>query len=58
MPIYIAAGGPKAAALVGRIGDGFICTSGKGEELYHDAARTGSRQGAAQAGRDPADRRG
>ncbi len=35
VPIYIAAGGPKAAALVGRIGDGFICTSGKGEDLYH-----------------------
>jgi coenzyme F420-dependent glucose-6-phosphate dehydrogenase len=35
VPIYIAAGGPKAAALVGRIGDGFICTSGKGDELYH-----------------------
>ena len=35
MPIFIAAGGPKAAALVGEIGDGFIVTSGKGEELYH-----------------------
>jgi coenzyme F420-dependent glucose-6-phosphate dehydrogenase len=35
VPIYVAAGGPKAAELVGRIGDGFICTSGKGEELYH-----------------------
>jgi coenzyme F420-dependent glucose-6-phosphate dehydrogenase len=35
IPIWIAAGGPKAAALVGRIGDGFICTSGKGEDLYH-----------------------
>jgi coenzyme F420-dependent glucose-6-phosphate dehydrogenase len=35
IPIWIAAGGPKAAQLVGRIGDGFICTSGKGEDLYH-----------------------
>jgi coenzyme F420-dependent glucose-6-phosphate dehydrogenase len=33
VPIYIAAGGPKAASLVGEIGDGFIVTSGKGEEL-------------------------
>ncbi len=34
MPIWMAAGGPKAAQLVGRLGDGFICTSGKGDELY------------------------
>ena len=53
VPIYIAAGGPKAAALVGRIGDGFICTSGKGEDLYRtllDALEEGARE----AGRDPA----
>ncbi|WP_249009484.1 glucose-6-phosphate dehydrogenase (coenzyme-F420) [Conexibacter sp. DBS9H8] len=45
VPIYVAAGGPKAAQLVGRVGDGFICTSGKGEELYHsllDALRIGA----------------
>lgn len=53
IPIYIAAGGPKAAALVGRIGDGFIVTSGKGEELYHTLL-AGLAEGAAQAGRDPA----
>ena len=34
LPIYIAAGGPKAAKLVGRLGDGFICTSGKDPALY------------------------
>jgi coenzyme F420-dependent glucose-6-phosphate dehydrogenase len=53
VPIYIAAGGPKAAALVGRLGDGFICTSGKGEDLYRtllDALQ----QGAADADRDAA----
>jgi coenzyme F420-dependent glucose-6-phosphate dehydrogenase len=47
VPIYIAAGGPKAAALVGRIGDGFICTSGKGDELYRtllDALADGARE--------------
>lgn len=52
VPIYIAAGGPKAAALVGRIGDGFICTSGKGDELYRtllDAVADGARG----ADRDP-----
>jgi coenzyme F420-dependent glucose-6-phosphate dehydrogenase len=53
VPIYIAAGGPKAAALVGRIGDGFIVTSGKGEELYHTLLG-GLAEGAAEAGRDPA----
>ena len=53
MPIWMAAGGPKAAQLVGRLGDGFICTSGKGDELYRsllDAVEEGARA----AGRDPA----
>jgi coenzyme F420-dependent glucose-6-phosphate dehydrogenase len=34
IPIYIAAGGPVVARYAGRAGDGFICTSGKGMELY------------------------
>jgi coenzyme F420-dependent glucose-6-phosphate dehydrogenase len=52
VPIWIAAGGPKAAQLVGRLGDGFICTSGKGDDLYRsllDALEEGARA----AGRDP-----
>ena len=53
VPIYIAAGGPKAAALVGRIGDGFIVTSGKGEDLYHTLL-SGLAEGASEANRDPA----
>ena len=36
VPVYIAAGGPMVARYAGRYGDGFICTSGKGEELYRD----------------------
>lgn len=36
VPIYIAAGGPTVAKYAGRVGDGFICTSGKGDELYRD----------------------
>ena len=36
VPIYIAAGGPLVARYAGRSGDGFICTSGKGRELYED----------------------
>ena len=53
VPIYIAAGGPKAAQLVGRLGDGFICTSGKGEDLYHTLLGAVG-EGAAEAGRDAA----
>jgi coenzyme F420-dependent glucose-6-phosphate dehydrogenase len=52
VPIWIAAGGPLAAKLAGRLGDGFICTSGKGEDLYGkllDAVAEGARD----AGRDP-----
>ena len=36
MPIYVAASGPLAAKLAGRVGDGFICTSGKDPQLYVD----------------------
>lgn len=53
VPIFIAAGGPKAAALAGEIGDGFIVTSGKGEDLYHTLLG-GLEEGAQRADRDPA----
>lgn len=36
VPIYVAAGGPQMAKYVGRVGDGSICTSGKGMELRID----------------------
>src|SRR5690606_23510530 len=36
VPIYVAGAGPLIAKYAGRNGDGFICTSGKGEELYKD----------------------
>lgn len=36
VPVYVAAGGPLVARYAGRAGDGFICTSGKGAELYED----------------------
>jgi coenzyme F420-dependent glucose-6-phosphate dehydrogenase len=53
VPIFIAASGPLAAKLAGRLGDGFICTSGKDEALYHELlAKLG--EGAEAAGRDPA----
>ncbi len=52
VPIYIAASGPAAAKLAGRLADGFICTSGKGMELYRDTLLPALREGAAAAGRD------
>jgi coenzyme F420-dependent glucose-6-phosphate dehydrogenase len=53
VPIYIAASGPLAAKLAGRMGDGFICTSGKDEALY-DELLAKLAEGAEAAGRDPA----
>ncbi|MFV0462077.1 MAG: glucose-6-phosphate dehydrogenase (coenzyme-F420) [Nostocoides sp.] len=34
LPIYVAAGGPTVARYAGRAAEGFICTSGKGMDLY------------------------
>ncbi|EFH80988.1 glucose-6-phosphate dehydrogenase (coenzyme-F420) [Ktedonobacter racemifer] len=53
IPIYISAGGPVAAKFVGRAGDGFICTSGKGDALYRDQLLPSVAEGAKAAGRDP-----
>jgi coenzyme F420-dependent glucose-6-phosphate dehydrogenase len=55
LPIYIAAGGPGVAKYAGRSGDGFICTSGKGAELYTDVLIPSVWEGAAATGRDPDD---
>jgi coenzyme F420-dependent glucose-6-phosphate dehydrogenase len=53
VPIYISAGGPVAARFAGRAGDGFICTSGKGDELYRDQLLPAIEEGAKSVGRDP-----
>jgi coenzyme F420-dependent glucose-6-phosphate dehydrogenase len=53
VPIYVAASGPLAAKLAGRVGDGFICTSGKDPALY-DELLAKVVEGAESAGRDPA----
>ncbi len=55
VPVYIAAGGPMVARYAGRHGDGFICTSGKGEELYRDTLVPAVDEGLDKAGRDRAD---
>ncbi len=54
VPIYVAAGGPMVARYAGRVGDGFICTSGKGAELYVDTLMPAVAEGQAKAGRSEA----
>ena len=51
VPIYLAAGGPLNAKYAGRAGDGFICTSGKGAELYVDQLLPNVALGRAESGR-------
>lgn len=53
VPIYISAGGPVAAKYAGQAGDGFICTSGKGDALYREQLLPAVVEGAKAAGRDP-----
>jgi len=55
VPVYVAAGGPVVARYAGRAGDGFICTSGKGMDLYTAKLLPAVAEGAAQAERDVAD---
>lgn len=54
VPVYVAAGGPVVARYAGRAGDGFICTSGKGMDLYTEKLLPAVAEGAAKVGRDPA----
>jgi coenzyme F420-dependent glucose-6-phosphate dehydrogenase len=51
VPLYIAASGPAAARLAGRLADGFITTSGKAPELYADKLLPAVREGAEKEGR-------
>jgi coenzyme F420-dependent glucose-6-phosphate dehydrogenase len=51
VPIFVAASGPLAAKLAGRVADGFICTSGKAPELYEQLLANVA-EGAETAGRD------
>ena len=53
IPIFVAASGPLAAKLAGRVGDGFICTSGKNPDLYRELLGK-VEEGAAEAERDAA----
>ncbi len=51
VPVYVAAGGPVVARYAGRAGDGFICTSGKGMELYTEQLIPAVKEGAEKAER-------
>jgi coenzyme F420-dependent glucose-6-phosphate dehydrogenase len=55
VPVYVAAGGPLVARYAGRSGEGFICTSGKGEELYRDKLLPAVDEGLEKSGRTRAD---
>lgn len=52
IPVYVAAGGPVVARYAGRAGDGFICTSGKGADLYQEKLIPAVKEGAEKADRD------
>ncbi|WP_033295517.1 glucose-6-phosphate dehydrogenase (coenzyme-F420) [Amycolatopsis jejuensis] len=47
VPVYVAAGGPVVARYAGRVADGFICTSGKGMDLYTEKLVPAVAEGAA-----------
>ena len=51
VPIYIAAAGPTASRLAGRVGDGFITTSGKAPELYNETLMPNVQLGLEKSGR-------
>lgn len=51
VPIYVAASGPMVAKYAGRSSDGFICTSGKGMELYRDTLLPNMKAGLEASGR-------
>src|SRR3982075_991612 len=53
IPVYIGAGGPQVAKYAGRAGDGLICTSGKGMELYSEQLLPSFDEGAKESGREP-----
>ncbi len=51
VPVYVAAAGALVAKYAGRQGDGFICTSGKAQELYTETLLPNVKQGLADSGR-------
>jgi coenzyme F420-dependent glucose-6-phosphate dehydrogenase len=54
-PIYVAGAGPVMAKYAGQFADGFICTSGKGAELYESTLLPNCKAGIQASGRAPQD---
>jgi coenzyme F420-dependent glucose-6-phosphate dehydrogenase len=55
VPLYVGASGPATTRYAGRVADGFITTSGKGDELYRDQLLPALAVGAEKAGRTVAE---
>jgi coenzyme F420-dependent glucose-6-phosphate dehydrogenase len=55
VPIYVAGGGPGVTKYAGRAGDGYICTSGKGMDLYEETLLPALREGLEASKRTEAD---
>jgi coenzyme F420-dependent glucose-6-phosphate dehydrogenase len=55
LPIYVAGAGPVMARYAGQSAQGFICTSGKGVELYRDTLLPNLAAGLAAAARSAED---
>jgi len=54
LPILVAAAGPRAARFAGRVGDGFITTSGKPAELYSETLLPAVEEGRKKCGHSEA----
>ncbi|WP_432548256.1 glucose-6-phosphate dehydrogenase (coenzyme-F420) [Kineococcus sp. SYSU DK004] len=52
VPIYVAGGGPGVTKYAGRAGDGYICTSGKGMDLYSETLLPALREGLEASNRE------
>jgi coenzyme F420-dependent glucose-6-phosphate dehydrogenase len=55
VPLWLAGSGPAATRFAGRVGDGYITTSGKDPALYTDTLLPAVREGAEKAGRQLAE---
>jgi coenzyme F420-dependent glucose-6-phosphate dehydrogenase len=55
VPLWLAGSGPAATRFAGRVGDGYITTSGKDPALYTDTLLPAVKEGAEKANRSVAD---
>ena len=55
IPIYVAAAGPTAARLAGRVAEGFICPMGKAPDLYRETLLPNVAKGLENGGREAND---